>query len=93
MGLHPAARRECKKLYIAFKLETNFVDVIPQISKLLLILNLPFNQIDDPKGWCRDISGKGGWGNGDVEVALSDPSQLEYVVGLVEQSLSAQIQD
>jgi|AMWB02.1.fsa_nt_gi uncharacterized protein with ParB-like and HNH nuclease domain/predicted transport protein len=93
LALHPAARRECKKLYVAFKLETNFVDVVPQSSKLLLVLNLSFDQIDDPKGWCRDITGLGRWGNGDIEVALTEPAQLDYVTGLIEQSLAAQIQE
>lgn len=93
LALHPAARRECKKLYVAFKLETNFVDVIPQSTKLLLVLNLAFDQIDDPKGWCRDITGLGRWGNGDVEVVFSEPSQIDYVAGLIEQSLSSQIQE
>jgi len=93
LALHPGARRECRKLYVAFKLETNFVDVIPQASKLLLVINLRFDQIDDPKGWCRDITGLGRWGNGDVEVPLTGPSQLDYVAGLIEQSLSVQIQE
>jgi predicted transport protein len=93
LALHPGARRECRKLYVAFKLDTNFVDVIPQLSKLLLVINLRFDQIDDPKGWCRDITGLGRWGNGDVEVALTGPSQLDYVAGLIEQSLSVQVQE
>lgn len=92
LALHPAARRECKKLYVAFKLETNFVDVIPQSAKLLLVINLRFGQIEDPRGWCRDITGLGRWGNGDVEVALTEASQIDYVVDLIEQSLSTQTQ-
>lgn len=93
LALHPAARRECKKLYIAFKLETNFVDVVPQASRLRLSLNLAFDQIDDPKGWCKDVSGTGRWGNGDVEVGLSEQLQLDYIVGLIEQALNQQVQD
>lgn len=93
LALHPAARRECKKLYVAFKLDTNFVDVIPQQTKLVLVFNLRFDQIDDPKGWCRDITNLGRWGNGDVELSLSEESQIDYAVGLAEQSMALQIQD
>jgi predicted transport protein len=93
LALHPAARRECKKLYIAFKLDTNFVDVIPQASKLILVFNLRFDQVEDPKGWCRDITSLRRWGNGDVELYLNDESQIEYAVGLAEQSLSLQTQE
>lgn len=93
LALHPAARRECKKLYVAFKLETNFVDVIPQHSKLVLVFNLRFDQIDDPKGWCRDITDLGRWGNGDVEMSLTEDSQIDYAIVLAEQSLSLQVQE
>ena len=93
LALHPAARRECKKLYIAFKLETNFIDIIPQASKLVLVFNLRFDQLDDPKGWCRDITDLGRWGNGDVEMSLSEEARIDYAVGLAEQSLALQVQE
>ena len=93
LALHPAARRECKKLYIAFKLETNFVDIIPLASKLLLVFNLAFDQVDDPKGWCRDITDLGRWGNGDVELAVTDLSQVDYALSIAAQSLATQVQE
>jgi len=93
LALHPAVRRECKKLYIAFKLETNFVDIIPLATKLLLIFNLAFDQVDDPKGWCRDITNLGRWGNGDVELTVTDLSQVDYALQIVAQSLATQIQE
>lgn len=93
LALHPAARRECKKLYIAFKLETNFVDIIPLASKLLLVFNLEFDKVDDPKGRCRDITDLGRWGNGDVELSVTDLSEVEYALEIAAQSLSSQIQE
>ncbi|GAB0057812.1 hypothetical protein SIID45300_02144 [Candidatus Magnetaquicoccaceae bacterium FCR-1] len=93
LALHPAARRECKKLYVAFKFDTNFVDVIPLQSKLVLVYNMAFDQADDPKGWCRDITNISSWGNGDVEMSLSDERQIDYAVGLAEQSLALQMQE
>jgi uncharacterized protein with ParB-like and HNH nuclease domain/predicted transport protein len=93
LALHPSVRRACKKLYIAFKLETNFVDVVPQASRLRLSLNMTFDEVDDPKGWCKDVTGLGRWGNGNVEVGLSELGQLDYILGLVEQSLSTQLQE
>jgi len=58
-----------------------------------LVFNLRFDQIDDPKGWCRDITDLGRWGNGDVEMSLSDDSQIDYAAGLAEQSLALQGQE
>ena len=44
---------------MAFKAETNFVDVIPLAKKMRLSLNMRFSEINDPKGLCRDITGLG----------------------------------
>lgn len=83
--------QEFLKLYVAFKAETNFVDVVPQAKRLRLSLNMRFAQVDDPKGLCKDVTGIGRWGNGDVEIGLSNPDELPYVLGLVRQSLELQL--
>jgi len=92
-ALDPCVNEEFLKLYVAYKAETNFVDVIPQAGRLLLVLNIDFDQINDPKGLCRDISGLGRWGNGNVELGLSQMSELPYAMGLVRQSLERQLGD
>jgi len=52
---------------------------------------MPFPDIIDPRGICKDVSGLGRWGNGDVEVALSSLDELPYVMGLVRQSFERQM--
>ncbi len=91
LALDPCVREEFLKLYVAFKAETNFVDVIPQAKRLLLSLNMRFADVSDPKGLCRDVTGMGRWGNGDFEVGLSTLDELPYVIGLVRQSLELQL--
>src|SRR5208337_4302613 len=71
LALDPCVAEEFLKLYVAYKAETNFVDVVPQAKRLRLSLNMKFPEISDPRGVCKDVSGLGRWGNGDVEVALS----------------------
>ena len=90
-ALDPCVNEEFLKLYVAYKAETNFVDVIPQAKQLLLSLNIGFPEINDPKGLGRDVSNIGRWGNGDVEVGISSVDQLPYVMGLVRQSLERQL--
>ena len=51
---------------------------------------MAFPEISDPKGICKDVSGMGRWGNGDVEVGLASLDELPYVMGLVRQSLEKQ---
>lgn len=90
-ALDPNVTEEFLKLYVAYKAETNFVDVVPQAKRLRLSLNIAFADIDDPKKLCKDVSGLGRWGNGDVEVMLSSIDDLPYVVGLVRQALERQL--
>jgi len=91
LALDPCVTQEFLKLYVAFKAETNFVDVVPQAKQFRLTLNMGFAEISDPKGLCKDVSGLGRWGNGDVEVRLSRLTELPYVIGLVRQSLEKQL--
>lgn len=86
LNLDPSVREEPKKLYIAYKTTTNFVDVIPQKSKLLLVLNMPFSSVNDPNNVCRNIAKLGRWGNGEVEMSFSSSDQLEYAMFLIKQS-------
>lgn len=91
MALDDCVREDVKKLYIAYKAETNFVDVVPKAKRLQLSINLSFPQVDDPRGFCKDVSSLGRWGNGDVEVSLEKLADVPYVMGLVRQALECQL--
>lgn len=91
LALDPCVTETFLKLYVAYKAETNFVDVVPQAKKLRLTLNIPFAEIIDPKGLCRDISNLGRWGNGDVEVGISKVDEIPYTIGLIRQSFERQM--
>ena len=91
LALDPCVSEEFLKLYVAYKAETNFVDVVPQTKRLRLSLNMRFADVNDPKERCKDITNIGRWGNGDVEVGLSKLEDLPYVIGLVRQSLEQQL--
>ncbi len=91
LALDECVNEEFLKLYVAYKAETNFVDVIPQAQGLRLILNLNFPEIDDPREICRDVTNLGRWGNGNVEVRLEKLENLTYIIGLVRQALEKQL--
>lgn len=92
VALDPCVSEEFRKKYVAYKAETNFVDVIPQAERLILSLNLPFADLQDPKGECRDVTNMNRWGNGKAEVDLRALDQLPYVMGLVRQSFERQME-
>lgn len=91
LALDPNVTEEVLKLYIAYKAETNVVDIVPQASRLRLSLNMPFPELSDPKGLALDVTNLGRWGNGDVEVGLADAADIPYVLGLVRQALERQL--
>lgn len=90
MNLSPAVKREYKKLYVAYKLDTNFVDVVFQKQRLRISINMKFAEINDPNGICKDITGLGRWGNGDVELFMEHQDELEQIMEIVKQSFDAQ---
>lgn len=85
-NLDSSVREEFKKLYIAYKTTTNFVDIVPQKSRLRLSLNMPFGEIHDPKGLCKDVTNLGRWGNGDVELGISNVNEMEDAMHLIQQA-------
>ena len=91
VALDPCVREAFWKLYVAYKAETNFVDIVPQAKRLLLVLNISTEDLDDPKGLCRDISNIGRWGNGDVEIGVSTLDELPYAMGLIRQAFERQM--
>ncbi len=90
MNLSPAVKREYKKLYIAYKLDTNFVDIVVQKQRLRISVNMKFSEVYDPLGICRDVTGLGRWGNGDVELFMEHTSDIDRVMEIIEQSYKLQ---
>lgn len=89
-NLSPDVKREFKKLYVAYKLDTNFVDIVFQKQRLCISLNMKFSEVIDPNGICRDITGLGRWGNGDVELYMEHTSDVDQIMEIVEQSYRLQ---
>lgn len=84
-------KREFKKLYIAYKVESNFVDIIPQKSKFKLSINMKYTDVIDPYEICIDITNKVSWGNGDIEILYDDLEQLDKIMDIVKQSYEKQL--
>lgn len=90
LSLDSNVTEEFLKLYIAYKAETNFVDIVPQANSLKLYINIVLNELEDPKKLGRDVSNVGTWGNGDTEVILNSIDEIPYIIGLVRQALEKQ---
>lgn len=76
-----------KKKHVGFVAGSNVVDVSIQKNALKMWLNLRRGELEDPRKLARDVSSIGHWGNGDYEIALRDDRNIDYIIGLIKQSL------
>jgi predicted transport protein len=76
--LDPNVSQEMLKLTIAYKAETNVVDIVPQAKRLRLSLNMPFAELDDPRRIARNVAGVGRWGHGEVELGVASLKEVPY---------------
>ena len=71
-------------------MDTNFVDIVFQKQRLRISINMKFSEINDLNGICKDITGIGRWGNGDVELFMEHQDELDQIMEIVKQSFDAQ---
>lgn len=91
LNLGSVVHEEILKLYIAYKIDTNFVDIVPQKTRLLVYLNMKFDEVIDPRNICRDVSRVGGWANGEAQFAVAAVEELEYAMELIRQAFENQV--
>ena len=80
---------EPKEQYIAYKLTTNFVDIVIQKDSFKIFLNVPSGELNDPYGIARDLTKPnkvGHWGNGDYEASLGKEEEIDQIFDLIKQS-------
>ena len=80
---------EAKAKYVAYKLTTNFCDIVILRDALKIFLNMQSGTLDDPHGIARDLTKPkpiGHWGNGDYEVKVEKLEDIEKVMELIRQS-------
>lgn len=91
MAFDDCVSEEFLKRYVAYRAESNFVDVVPLAHRMRLYVNLEFLEVDDPRGLARDVTSVGHLGNGDVEVDVGREEDLPYALGLVRQAFEKQM--
>jgi predicted transport protein len=80
---------EPKSKYIAYKLTTNFCDIVVKKEYLKIFINIPSGKLDDSCGIARDLTKPqkiGHWGNGDYEIKIEKKEELDAVMTLIKQS-------
>ena len=91
MNIDDSIVREYKKCYIAYKSDTNFVNIKPSKNELTISFNIPFEKIKDKKGLCMDYTGIGNFASNDVLLKVNEITDLNYVMHLAMQALDYQL--
>lgn len=74
------------KLYISYRHGKNFCEMQLMSKGLKIHLDLHISDLDDPRNIARDVSSVGHWGTGATEVKVNSMEEIDYVLGLIEQS-------
>ncbi|MEN6324623.1 MAG: DUF262 and DUF1524 domain-containing protein [Syntrophomonas sp.] len=90
LNLGTFVKREFKKLYVAYKVDTNFVSIVILNRVLRIFVNIAHIKVVDPKGITKDVAGVGHWGTGDVEITMDSLDQLEDIMAVIEQAFQKQ---
>jgi len=86
-ALDPLVREEPKKLYVAYKTDTNFADLVTgRKGSFHIMLNMPFKELKDPKKTCIDVTNINHWANGDARFWVRSPDDIDYAMELIKQA-------
>lgn len=77
LSLGDDVQRKELRLYAAFKRLKNFASIVPQKGRLLLYLHMDPVPVLQRLPSAKDVSQKGHWGTGDVEIPLTTMADLE----------------
>jgi predicted transport protein len=77
---------KANKMYIGYKHGKNFCEIRLQSQALLIWLDLPFNELEDPEHLGRDVTKIGHYGTGQVELKIADIADVDKIMSLIEQS-------
>lgn len=80
----------CGAKSVVYRVFDHFLEVLPRSRRVLLLVNMDFDDIDDPSGLARDASDYAFITNasesGDVLFSLQDTAQLHAALHLVQQA-------
>lgn len=84
IALDPLIEVAPRKHYIAYRISKNIVCIEVRKSELLLFVRLNPATLGELPGFARDVTNIGHFGTGDLELRISDESNVEQVLSFVE---------
>lgn len=98
VSINQSIKVNVTKLYTAYKLQKNgqwynFTELIPQASGIVVHLDIPKGQLDDPKNLVIDCSDLNHWATGRSKIRIENLEDIDYTVKLIKQTYDKVIED
>jgi predicted transport protein len=81
---------QCGAKSVVYRVFDHFLEILPRAKYVLLLVNIDFDEIDDPSGIARDASDRAFVANasesGDVLFSLKNDSQVAAAMHVVQQA-------
>jgi predicted transport protein len=74
------------KHYIAYKIENNFCEIVPQARGLWIHIDMPIEKINKNQLTIEDVSTVGHWATGDAKFYIQKKEEIPPVIDLINQS-------
>ncbi len=74
------------KLYIVYKLENIFCEIVPQAKGLWIHIGMPLDKIQKNALEVEDVSNRGHWANGERKFRLEKLEEMEMALDYIKQS-------
>ncbi len=83
-GLDPAIEVSPKKFYIAYKISQNITCIELQKNRIILYIKLNPKTINNLPDIARDVTQKGHYGTGDLEISIKNKADIEIAKPFIE---------
>lgn len=86
LALDTNITEKVNKFYIAYRLENNFCEIVPQAKGIAIHLDIPRNKLTVKDLKAEDVSKKGHHATGNVRLFISDAKEINSAMELIKQS-------
>jgi len=74
------------KLYLSYKIENIFCEIIPQAKGLWIHITMPVDKIKKNEIELHDVSQRGHWGTGETKFRIEKPEEMTMALDYISQS-------
>lgn len=88
LNLDTKITKAIAKHYLAYKFDySNFAEIIIYKNSINVILDIPYEEIEDKLGIVENITDIGCWGTGNSRIKIYSMDNFEYIINIIKQSL------